>query len=149
MKKTILSLILSCLCATSLCQASIEGERFLQSEEAVKSATYGHIDAKGLKVLIDSGVSFVLLDARGNQWHDGNIIPGAVLAWYDDSAEDFEMIIPDKETLVLVYCYSFTCPLSPRLAAKLVELGYQNVVEYPAGLKEWRDIANYPVDTIH
>ena len=90
----------------------------------------------------------MLLDARGNQWHDGNIIPGAALAWYEDSGEEFEKIIPDVETLVVVYCYSFTCPLSPRLATKLVELGYRNVVEYPAGLKEWRDIANYPVDTI-
>ncbi|MFI5344636.1 MAG: rhodanese-like domain-containing protein [Chlamydiales bacterium] len=148
MKKTMLSLILACLSLTSQCQASIEGERFLQSEEAVKTATYGHIDARGLKALIDSGVSFVLLDARGNQWHDGNMLPGAALAWYEDSAEDFQRIIPNEETLVVVYCFSFTCPLSPRLATKLVELGYQNVVEYPAGLKEWRDIANYPVDII-
>lgn len=58
------------------------------------------------------------------------------------------LIIPDKDSLVVFYCYSFGCPLSPRLALKLVDWGYANLIEYPAGLKEWRDVANYPVDII-
>lgn len=126
----------------------IEGERFQQSEEAVKVASYGHIDAKGLYALIHSQSPFVLLDARGKKWHDANIIPGAQMASYETSQEELEEIIPQKDTLVVVYCYSFTCPLSTKLAKKLIDLGYENVVEYPAGLKEWRDIANYPVASI-
>jgi phage shock protein E len=148
MKKIILSGLLSVICFTSALFA-MEGQRFQQSEEAVTSAVYGHIDAKGLKALIDSQTVFTLLDARGNKWNDGNIIPGAQLASYEYSPEELEAIIPNKETLVVVYCYSFTCPLSPRLAQKLVDLGYINVIEYPAGLKEWRDIAGYPVDKIY
>lgn len=151
MKKTILSLLLTCLCITSLTYASdtvIEGERFQQSEEAVKLATFGHIDAKGLKSLIDSETPFVLFDARGNKWHDGNIIPGAILASYEFSSEELASFIPNEDSLVVVYCFSFTCPLSNRLAKKLVDMGYNNVIEYPAGLKEWRDIANYPIEII-
>jgi phage shock protein E len=148
MKKTIFSALMVTICMTSLLSA-VEGQRFQQSEEAVKSAVYGHIDAKGLKALIDSQTTFTLLDARGNKWNDGNIIPGAQLASYEYSPEELDTIIPNKETLVVVYCYSFTCPLSPRLAQKLVDWGYTNVIEYPAGLKEWRDIAGYPVDKIY
>lgn len=148
MNKTICTVMCASLCCFASAYAVIEGERFLQSEEAVKQSTYGHIDAKGLKALMDSQTPFVLLDARGNKWHDQTMIPGAWLASYENSAEDFEMIIPNKDALVVVYCFSFTCPLSTKLALKLVDLGYHNVVEYPAGLKEWRDIAEYPVDII-
>lgn len=149
MKKIISSLLLSSICFSPFIGASTqEGERFLQSEEVVKSAIYGHIDAKGLKALIDARIPHTLLDARGDKWHDGNIIPGAILASYENTQQDLELIIPQKDGLVVVYCFSFTCPLSPRLAQKLVEWGYTNVIEYPAGLKEWRDIANYPVESI-
>ncbi len=147
MKKTLLSLSLI-LSLTPHWVSSFEGERFLQSEQAVKEATYGHIDGKGLKALIDTHTSFILLDARGDQWHDGNKIPGALLASYQNTSEELESMIVDKDSLVIVYCFSFTCPLSRRLADKLVESGFANVIEYPAGLKEWRDIANYPVETI-
>lgn len=148
MKKAVFSLLLLTICSSSYLGAIIEGERFLQSEEAVQLATYGHIDAKGLKALIDSKTPFVFLDARGDKWHDGNRIPGALQASYENSAEDLAHIIPSADSLVVIYCYSFICPLSTRLALKLVEQGYSNVVEYPAGLKEWRDIAGYPVESI-
>jgi rhodanese-related sulfurtransferase len=145
MKTKKMFLFLPAMYLASLFGFAVEGERFLQSEQAVQEAAYGHIDAKGLKSLLESQTPLTLLDARGNQWHDGFTIPGAVLAWYEDSLEEFERIIPDKQSLVVVYCFSFTCPLSPRLAQKLIDLGYTNVLEYPAGLKEWRDIAHYPV----
>ncbi|MBX9924171.1 MAG: rhodanese-like domain-containing protein [Rhabdochlamydiaceae bacterium] len=148
MKKSLFSLLLTSLCFAPFALSANSGERFLQSEEAVKMATYGHIDAKGLKALLDSQTPLILLDARGDKWNDGNIIPGAILASYENSEEELEMVIPTKDSLVVVYCFSFTCPLSARLAQKLVEWGYVNVVEYPAGLKEWRDIANYQVAPI-
>ncbi len=148
MKKIIFALYLTSFCFYSFSNAVTEGERLLQSAETVKLAQYGHIDTKGLKALIDSQFPFVLLDARGNQWKDPNIIPGAILVSLENSPEELEMIIPNKDALVVVYCFSITCPLGPKLAQKLVQWGYKNVIEYPAGLKEWRDIANYPVDII-
>ena len=145
MNKWIMTLLLATCCITMPIFATIPTTRFLQSEEAVQQATYGHIDAKGLKSLMDSQTPFILLDARGKKWHDNNAIPGAILLSYDSEEAKFEEIIPSKDTLVVVYCFSFTCPLSTLLAQKLVELGYTNILEYPAGLKEWRDVANYPI----
>lgn len=146
MRKILCCLLLSITAVSSL--AATESGRFLQSEEVVKSATVGQIDAKGLKALLDSYTPFIVLDARGNNWHDGITIPGANLASYQSSPEEIDFIIPHHDTLVVVYCYSFTCPLSQRLANYLVELGYINVIEYSGGLKEWRDIAGYPVEVI-
>lgn len=114
----------------------------------VEHAMESSIEAVKLKGLIDSQTDFVLLDARGPHWHDGNKIPGAILAWYEDSADVFEKIIPAKNLLIVVYCFSSTCPLGPRLAGRLVQLGYENVIQYPGGLKEWRDIDHYPVEII-
>ncbi len=148
MKKFIFSILFATLCIASISIDALEGERFKQSEEAVKLTSFGHIDAKGLKSLIDSQTSFILVDSRGNLWNDGNIIPGAILASYQDPAEVLKALFPYKNDLIVLYCYSFTCPLSDRLAHKLIDLGYTNIIEYPAGLKEWRDIAGYPIDHI-
>ncbi|MBA3237216.1 MAG: rhodanese-like domain-containing protein [Parachlamydiaceae bacterium] len=150
MKNVICSLASTFLCFTAFMDAAtVEGDRFKQSEKAVKLATYGHVDAKGLKSLLDSHVPLTLLDARGNNWNDGNIIPGAQLASHEFSPEELDQIIPNFDSLVVIYCYSFTCPLTPWLAAKLVKLGYTNIIEYPGGLTEWRDIAKYPVKAIY
>lgn len=150
MKKLICCLGLMSLCFSAFIGATvIEGARFKQSEEAVKFATHGHIDAKGLKALMDADVPFVLLDARGKDWNDPNIIPGAKMASNKSSTYELQKKIPNLESLVIVYCYSFTCPYSPRLIDHLIEKGYVNVIEYPGGLKEWRDTANYPVETIY
>lgn len=147
MKKIMKILIISGFLAISSTSYALSGEgaRCVQSEEAVKLATYGHVDARGLKALMDTNTSFFLLDARGHKWNDGTMIPGADLASYEFSSEELEQLIPHRDHLIIVYCYNFTCPLSRYLADKLVELGYHNVLEYPGGLKEWRDIAEYPV----
>lgn len=148
MKKMTLTYLTLTSLLTSPFAVATEGERFLQSEEAVQTATYGHIDARGLKALLDAKTPLTLLDARGNKWHDNSIIPGALLASYEYTPEELQNLIPHADSLIVVYCFSFTCPLSKRLAVKLVDLGYTNVVEYPAGLKEWRDVAGYPIEEI-
>ena len=148
MKNLILSGLLAILLTSTFSYAVEEGARYLQSEEAVKSATYGHIDARALKNLMDANVPFILLDARGKKWNDKNIIPGAKQASYEYSLEELQQIIPNFDTLVVVYGYSFTCPLSRKLADRLIECGYHYVIEYPGGLKEWRDVANYSVNNI-
>lgn len=118
------------------------------SATTAEPVTYGHVDAQGLKAMIDSQIPFVLLDARGQKWNDNNIIPGASLASYEDSYEEISQLISVPESLIVVYCYSATCPLAFRLVQKLIDYGYPNVIEYTAGLKEWRDGFHYPVDTI-
>lgn len=150
MKKIIKICLVAVICcsAFALHSAEIDGSRCIQSEEAVKEAVYGHIDAKGLKALMDAQIPFILLDARGHKWSDGTKIVSAELASYQDSQDELREIIPDLDTLVVVYCYQFTCPLGRYLSDKLVEYGYQNVIEYPGGLREWRDVADYPIVSI-
>jgi hypothetical protein len=127
--------------------ASKETSVFRQTEKAVQTATFGHIDAKGLKNLIDAKVTFVLLDARGTtKWNDGRRISGAKTAFHEFSTDELSKLIPNKTDLVITYCGSYECPLGQKLAEKLVQVGYQYVLEYPGGIKEWADVAHYPIE---
>jgi hypothetical protein len=146
MKKIIGSILLIACCFSAF--ASVEANQMHISQEEIKEATYGIIDTKALKVLLDSAIPLYLLDARGNKWHDSNIIPGAILASYEYSSEELESIVYDKQALVVIYCYSSTCPLSDRLIQRFFELGYMNILKYPEGLKIWRDAAFYPVEDL-
>jgi len=147
MKKTTLFLLLIItICAPSLNYAFSEDEICIPSLESIQFATHGNIDAKGLKTMIDSGTPFVLLDARGTRWHDIGIIPGAKFASNEYSAEEISTLIPNSESLVVVYCFTYTCPFANRLVDHLLTLGYKNIIKYPGGLSEWRDVAQYPVE---
>lgn len=148
MKKNISYILLMLVCCFSFANAMVEEPICVQSEEAVKEALYGHIDAKGLKAMIDSQTPFILLDARGRNWHDIGIIVGAKLASNEYSPEEIEQIIPYHDSLVVVYCFTSTCPFGNRLIDKLLEYGYTNIVKYPGGLYEWRDVAHYPTELI-
>lgn len=141
-------LIIACLWTSSQIYAVYENATSIEAEEEIPEAAYGHLDARALKALIEADVPFMLLDARGDKWHDGNKIPGAQLASYEYSPEELEKIIPHADLLIVVYCYTAKCPLADRLADKLVHLGYKNVLVYLGGLKEWRDLAHYPIELI-
>lgn len=149
--KKIMQILMATICliaCSPIYAAASEVTASTQSEEAVKTATYGHIDTRGLKALVDANTPLILLDARGNKWNDGTKIPGARMASYEFSAEELAQIIPNPNNLIVVYCFSSRCPLSRYLTEKLVSLGYRNVLEYPGGLEEWRDVAGYPAVAI-
>lgn len=148
MKKMTLTLLLLSISFFSFNYAETERERSQQSIEDTENAIYGHIDGKGLKSLIDSQTPFILFDARGNKWNDHHIIPGALMASYETSAEEIAEMVPDADSFIVVYCYSSTCPLGDKLLQNLMEFGYTNLVEYPGGLNEWRDILGYPTENI-
>ena len=116
---------------------------FVSNMEAVTT-----IDTETLKEVMESGSPFILLDARGDHWNDRNIIPGAKLAASDFSEARLASLIPSKESLIIVYAFSASCPKGRMLVDKLMSLGYQNIMEYPEGLKVWRDVSGYPVDEI-
>lgn len=148
MKNIISHFIFALLCLCPFIDAACGSGCTLAAQEATTLSSFGEIDAKGLKALIDSEIPFVLIDARGDKWNDSNIIPGAQLASYENSQQELQKIISSENSLVVVYCYSATCPLSMRLVNRLLEWGYTNVILYDAGLKEWRDSLGYPVENI-
>ena len=98
-----------------------------------------------LKKWIDEKKDFVLIDVLSRGSYEGRHLPNAKHASVSetDFLEKVEKFAPNKETVVVVYCASFTCQLSPRGASKLAEAGYTNVHDFKGGLADWQD-AGYP-----
>jgi rhodanese-related sulfurtransferase len=103
---------------------------------------YGHIDTKGLAMMISSGIPLIILDARSGQWDDGKRIGNAKALSYEATEEQAARVIPTKQSLIVVYCSNLQCPASGYLAKRLSELGYTNIVKYNEGIQEWINSGN-------
>ena len=89
-------------------------------------------EAKGMMDELDGEI---ILDVREQDEYDEKHIPGAILfpvGMID--AETAEGVIPEKDTVVLVYCRSGN--RSKTASSKLAELGYTQVYEF-GGIKDW------------
>jgi thiosulfate/3-mercaptopyruvate sulfurtransferase len=81
----------------------------------------------------------VVIDSRGGDWFDGTLIEGAVqLATSDTNAESLAKIAPDKAKPIVFYCTNEQCPASAKAAHKAAEIGYTNILKYPAGIEGWK-----------
>ena len=78
-----------------------------------------------------------ILDARTGKFDDGRRIAGAQVLQDVSTPEEIAAIVPEKDALIVTYCVNLQCPASAALAARLRELGYRNVLEYPAGIEGW------------
>lgn len=100
---------------------------------------YDTITADALKAKIDSEDDFLLVDTLGDQSYNRAHLPEAVSisAKEDGFADRVEQAVADKNQEVIVYCASFECQLSPQAAQELVDAGFENVVDFEGGLKDW------------
>lgn len=112
------------------------------SEEAAETAEIG---TEALHLLLHSGVAVTVLDARAGKWDDGKRLPGAKALAAADAASKASGLIPSTEGLVVTYCSNLECKASAKLAAALRAQGYENVIEYPAGIAGWI-AAGHPVE---
>ena len=71
--------------------------------------------------------NFILLDVRTPEEFAGGHIPGAINIPNESIGENDIAELPDKEQRIYVYCRSGN--RSKQASAKLVNLGYTNVVE--------------------
>jgi len=107
-----------------------------------EASEFAEIDEAALKTLMNSDIEFYLFDARAGKYDDGNRIPGAKFLSYECSADEAAAAIPSKDSLVVTYCASPTCPASGWLAKRLSSLGYVAILEYPEGIRDWKARGN-------
>jgi len=100
------------------------------------------LNTASLKKLLSSDAEVTLLDARSGKWDDGRRIPGAEQLDASASEEEVRKMLPAKDSLVVTYCANTKCNAGPKLAARLKELGYKNVIEYAAGIEGWTSEGN-------
>ncbi len=96
--------------------------------------TYRQITQEEAKRMMDTQ-DVTILDVREQNEFDAGHIPGATLLSVGSITEDTAAaVIPEKNTVVLVYCRSGN--RSKTASATLVELGYTNIYEF-GGINTW------------
>ena len=104
--------------------------------EAAPENNFGYEQISGAeaKALMDTEAGYVIIDARTEEEFAEGHIPGAVLIPEYQISEKAEDMLPDKDTLILVYCRSGR--RSKLAAEELVKLGYTSVKEF-GGIIYW------------
>ena len=96
---------------------------------------YQQITAQEAKAMMDVGAGTIVLDVREQEEYDQGHIPGAVLLPVGEiTQESASAAVPEKDTVVLVYCRSGN--RSKKASQALVELGYTGIYEF-GGINTW------------
>lgn len=121
--------------ATSSLESSEGATSSLESSEGESAVIeFEQISQAKAKEIMDSGVSYFLLDARTQSEYDEGHIEGAVMIPEYEIKSSQDKLPSDKDTLILVYCRSGR--RSKIAAQALCELGYTNVKEF-GGIITW------------
>jgi len=168
-KRLAVAAVVGCLVLGSGGDASAKNkfEREVETEAAAvnlvrdaRRGGYEVIDTEALKKLMDSGKEILVVDTMpyDASYKKGHI-PGAVQFLFPipdmktwDTAEtdgkteaDFANLLgPDKQKPIVIYCGFVKCTRSHNGAAWAVKLGYTNVYRYPGGIFAWKG-ADYPL----
>lgn len=96
--------------------------------------TYQQISQEKAKVLMEEQ-NVIILDVREQEEYNSGHIPGAVLLPVGTISKDTAAaVIPETDSVVLVYCRSGN--RSQQASEALVELGYTNIYEF-GGINTW------------
>lgn len=104
-------------------------------ESTTALITYEQITPEEAKKIMDTQKAYVIIDARTEAEFAEGHIEGAILIPEYEIEQKAEQEIPDKDTLILVYCRSGR--RSKIAAESLINLGYTNVKEF-GGIIDWQ-----------
>lgn len=112
-----------------------EGTTENSAENTTVLINYEQISQDEAKRIMDTQKGYVIIDARTQSEFEEGHIEGAILIPEYEITERAEKKIPEKDTLILVYCRSGR--RSKIAAEALVSLGYTNVKEF-GGIIDWQ-----------
>lgn len=135
LKGLIIMLLISlCTFGFTACQSD-SGNVNTNKDTTTNTLGYEQITQVEAKDIMDSGVEYILIDARTDEEFASGHIEGAILIPEYEIANRAEQELPDKDALILVYCRSGR--RSKIASEELVNLGYTNVKEF-GGIIDWQ-----------
>jgi len=100
----------------------------------MKENTYTQISQETAKEMMDTR-NVIILDVRElDEYNAGHIVDAVLLPVGTITEESASTVIPEKDSVVLVYCRSGN--RSKTASAALAKLGYTNVYEF-GGINMW------------
>ena len=116
------------------CGDKNSAEETTENTTVATTVTYQQISQEEAKRIMDTESGFVIIDARTQEEFDEGHIENAILIPEYEINDRAEAEIPEKDTLILVYCRSGR--RSKIAADALARLGYTNVKEF-GGIIDW------------
>ena len=106
-----------------------------REDDDKNTVSYQQITAEEAKSMMEEQPDAVILDVREQDEYDAGHIPGAMLLTVGTIDEETAAsVIPEKDTVVLVYCRSGN--RSKTASQALADLGYTQIYEF-GGIKDW------------
>jgi len=102
------------------------------------------ISRERLMDMVKAGQKFKLVDVLGKESFQNEHIKGSISIPLDEIERKAPKMLKKNETIV-VYCASFTCQASITTAEKLLSMGFNDVLDYKGGLKDYKE-ANLPLE---
>ncbi len=104
------------------------------TQDNSRDLTYKQISMNEVVELMESETNYIILDVRRPDEFASGHIPNAINIPNESIGDEEIAELPDKDQLILVYCRSGN--RSKQASAKLVKLGYTNIVEF-GGINDW------------
>ena len=117
--------------------------RFLQIVNDAR-ARVKEVTVDDVKVMLDRGERFLLVDVREESEFARDHLPGAIHLGKGVIERDIEQRVPDTGAKLVLYCGGgFRSALA---ADNLQKMGYTNVISMDGGIRVWRE-KQYPLTT--
>jgi rhodanese-related sulfurtransferase len=87
---------------------------------------------------IESGARISIIEVLDAEYYNEGHLPHAINIPIDDEFEtSASLAVPNKDEPVIVYCRNESCEASTKAAERLEAMGYDNVMDYAGGKKDW------------
>ncbi len=96
-----------------------------------------NIGTEELKGMMDSGVSFVLVNVLESSSFENEHICGSISMPVQEISQEAPGLLNRDET-VIVHCSGPACAASLSAAEKLETLGYKDIRRFEGGIEEWK-----------
>ena len=106
----------------------------------LKNGGQASVSAAYIDKLKAERVPHVLIDARPTRTAAKGMIPDAINIPDAEFDKHVGKLPPNKTARLIFYCGGLDCPQSSSAAEKARKLGYTNVLTYPEGYPEWKEL---------
>ena len=121
-----------------LLSSALVAEQKPYAPENIKEVTI--VSAEEVVELILAGPDLVIIDSRKKTEYQKGHIEGAINMLNTQlKPEDLERVSPDKSTEILFYCNGTRCLRSADSIKKAKSWGYNKLIWFRGGWKEWTD----------
>jgi len=131
-----IGMVLAALMPATACTGGCPGNGCADAASVTFAVPDSSISADTLAGLLKSGVPLQLVEYRARRQTREISIPGAVVIYDDTPPASFAAVLDASGSLKIVYPGIEGSKLAS-FVTELRDLGYQSIIEYPAGLHGW------------